>query len=85
MQFDNILLLLHLDKEAKFEALEKEFNEYKEKYSVSNEEFEELKTYKLNKEAEERKFAEDTIFADYEETIGFAGMGSEKDLSGLFN
>ena len=59
-----------LEKEAKFEALEKEFNEYKENYSVSNEEFEELKTYKSNKEAEERKFAEDTLFADYEETIG---------------
>lgn len=59
-----------LEKEAKFEALEQEFIEYKENYSVTNEEVEELKAYKLNKEAEERKFAEDTLFADYEETIG---------------
>lgn len=59
-----------LEKEAKLEALEKEFTEYKENYSVTNEEVEGLKAYKSNKEAEERKFAEDTLFADYEETIG---------------
>ena len=59
-----------LEKETKFEALEKEFTEYKENYSVTNEEFEELKTYKSNKEAEERKFAEESLFTDYEETIG---------------
>lgn len=59
-----------LEKDAKFEALEQEFTEYKENYSVTNEEVEELRTYKLNKEAEERKFAEESLFANYEETIG---------------
>ena len=59
-----------LENEAKFANLEKEFNEYKEQYSVSNADFESLKSYKENKEAEERMNAENALFADYEEAIG---------------
>lgn len=56
--------------EAKYSALEKEFAEYKDAYSVPDTEVAELKEYKLNKESEERKAAEDTVFAKYAEAIG---------------
>lgn len=56
-------------KEA-YDALEKEFADYKEAYSTPNAEVEDLKEYKANKEFEERKVAEDAVFAKYEENIG---------------
>lgn len=56
--------------EVKYSDLEKEFSDYKAEHSVLDSEFNELKSYKENKELEERKCAEDALFADYEEIIG---------------
>ena len=56
--------------ETKYSDLEKEFSDYKAEHSFLDSEFNELKEYKENKEVEERKCAEDALFADYEETIG---------------
>lgn len=62
--------VLYTELKEKYDALEKEFDEYKLSHSYFNADFEELKSYKETKEAEERKFAEESLFADYEETIG---------------
>ena len=56
--------------ETKYSDLEKEFSDYKAEHSFLDSEFNVLKEYKENKEVEERKCAEDALFADYEETIG---------------
>ena len=56
--------------EVKYSDLEKEFSDYKAEHSVLDSEFNELKSYKENKELEERKCAEDSLFAEYEGTIG---------------
>ena len=56
--------------ETKYSDLEKEFSDYKAEHSFLDSEFNVLKEYKENKEVEERKYAEDALFADYEETIG---------------
>ena len=56
--------------ETKYSDLEKEFSDYKAEHSFLDSEFNALKEYKENKEVEERKCAEDALFADYEETIG---------------
>lgn len=71
----NVWLTLEENKQVQearntYSMLEKEFSEYKEKYSVSNDEFEELKTYKEKKEADERNLAEKNIFKKYENKIG---------------
>ena len=46
------------------------YAELKEKYDALESEIVSLRAYKESKEAEERKCAEDALFADYEETIG---------------
>lgn len=46
------------------------YSELKEKYDALENEVVSLREYKQTKESEERKCAEDAIFADYEETIG---------------
>lgn len=56
--------------EEKYSTLEEEFANYKEAYSTPNTEVAELKEYKLNKESEERKIAENAVFTKYEENIG---------------
>jgi len=62
--------VLYAELKEKYDALEKEFDEYKLSHSYFNADFEELKSYKESKEAEERQCAENALFADYEETIG---------------
>jgi hypothetical protein len=62
--------VLYTELKEKYDALEKEYSDYKAEHSYLNCDYESLKEFKENKEAEERKFAEDTLFADYEETIG---------------
>ena len=62
--------VLYAELKEKYDALEKEFDEYKLSHSYFNADFEELKSYKESKEAEERQCAEEALFADYEETIG---------------
>ena len=46
------------------------YSELKEKYDALENEVVSLREYKHAKESEERKCAEDALFADYEETIG---------------
>ena len=46
------------------------YSELKEKYDALENEVISLREYKQTKESEERKCAEDALFADYEETIG---------------
>lgn len=46
------------------------YSELKEKYDALENEVVSLREYKQTKESEERKYAEDALFADYEETIG---------------
>ena len=46
------------------------YSELKEKYDALENEVVSLREYKQAKESEERKCAEDALFADYEETIG---------------
>lgn len=46
------------------------YSELKEKYDALENEVASLREYKQTKESEERKCAEDALFADYEETIG---------------
>ena len=46
------------------------YAELKEKYDALENEVVSLREYKQTKESEERKCAEDALFADYEETIG---------------
>lgn len=46
------------------------YAELKEKYDALENEVISLREYKQTKESEERKCAEDALFADYEETIG---------------
>lgn len=46
------------------------YSELKEKYDALENEVVSLREYKQTKEVEERKCAEDALFADYEETIG---------------
>ena len=46
------------------------YSELKEKYDALENEVVSLRDYKQTKESEERKCAEDALFADYEETIG---------------
>lgn len=64
--------VLYAELKEKYDALEKEFDEYKLSHSHFNAEFEELKSFKETKEAEERQCAEEALFADYEDTIGEA-------------
>ena len=61
----------NLDKErAGYELMKTEFEQYKSEYTVTNAEFEELKSYKETKIAEERANAETELFAKYEGKIG---------------
>ena len=46
------------------------YSELKEKYDALENEVVSLREYKQTKESEERKCAEDALFADYEDTIG---------------
>lgn len=62
--------VLYEELREKYEALVKEFSTYKEEHAYANADYELLAQFKSDKEAEERKFAEDTLFADYEEKIG---------------
>lgn len=62
--------VLYAELKEKYGTLEKEFDEYKLSHSYFNADFEELKSYKESKEAEERQCAEEALFADYEDTIG---------------
>lgn len=62
--------VLYAELKEKYGTLEKEFDEYKLSHSYFNADFEELQSYKVNKEAEERMNAENALFADYEEAIG---------------
>ena len=62
--------VLYAELKEKYDALEKEFDEYKLSHSYFNADFEELKSYKESKEAEERQCAEEALFADYEDAIG---------------
>lgn len=60
-----------LDNErANYELVKTEYEEYKSEHSVTNAEFEELKSYKQDKEAKERESAEAELFAKYENKIG---------------
>ena len=59
-----------LEYETKYSTLEQEFSDYKAEHSFLDSDFNALKEYKEGKEVEERKNAEDTLFADYEEKIG---------------
>lgn len=60
-----------LDSEREnYEAIKTEYAEYKENHSVLNSDFEILKEYKEEKEANERKVAADAIFSEYESRIG---------------
>lgn len=62
--------VLYAELKEKYDVLEKEFSDYKAEHSYFNADFEELKSYKESKEAEERQCAEEALFADYEDTIG---------------
>jgi hypothetical protein len=62
--------VLYSELKEKYDALEKEFSDYKEEHSYLNCEYETLAQFKSDKEAEERKNAENTLFSDYEERIG---------------
>jgi hypothetical protein len=56
---------------ANYEKITTEYEEYKTNHSVANSEVEELKTYKFNKETEERKLAVSNVlnkFADIKNT-----------------
>lgn len=55
---------------TEYEKLEKEFADYKEAHSFLNSDYEILKAYREAKETEERQLAENTLFANYEKTIG---------------
>ncbi|MBQ0036418.1 MAG: hypothetical protein KBT35_05830 [Firmicutes bacterium] len=55
---------------SSYDALEKEFADYKEAHSVTNEEVEELKAFKLEKETEARQIAENEVFSKYVDIIG---------------
>lgn len=55
---------------ASYEAVSTEYSEYKESHSYENADYEILKTYKAEKETEERKVSETNLFAKYEEVIG---------------
>lgn len=70
------------DLQTQYDLLLKDFDSYKENYSVLNEEVEELRTYKNTKLTEERTIAEDSIFDSYEERIGntteFADLKANK-------
>lgn len=58
------------DERANFEATQKEFEAYKENHTIENAEFEALKQYKEEKEAEENKAAIDAVVTKYEAAIG---------------
>lgn len=62
--------VLYAELKEKYDALEQEFSDYKAEHSYFNADFEELKSYKESKEAEERQCAEEALFADYEDAIG---------------
>lgn len=62
--------VLYAELKEKYDTLEKEFDEYKLSHSYFDADFEELKSYKESKEAEERQCAEEALFSDYEELIG---------------
>lgn len=55
---------------TEYEKLEKEFADYKEAHSFLNSDYEILQAYREAKETEERQLAENTLFANYEKTIG---------------
>ena len=56
--------------ESKFSELEQEYSDYKENHSFSNDDYQVLKTYRDNKEKEERELAESQLFAKYDKKIG---------------
>ena len=62
--------VLYEELREKYEALVKEFSTYKEEHAYANADYELLAQFKSDKETEERKNAENTLFADYEERIG---------------
>lgn len=61
---------MYAELKEKYDALEKEFSDYKAEHSYFNADYEALAQFKADKEAEERHSAEEALFADYEETIG---------------
>lgn len=70
----------------KYDILEKEYCEYKAEHSFLDSDFNVLKEYKESKEREERKTAEDALFANYENVIGETKEFAElKKNSGKFS
>lgn len=64
--------VLYAELKEKYDALVEEYSAYQAEHSHFNAEFEELKSFKETKEAEERQCAEEALFADYEDAIGEA-------------
>lgn len=62
--------VLYEELKEKYEALVEEFSTYKEEHAYANADYELLAQFKSDKEAEERKNAENILFSDYEERIG---------------
>lgn len=60
------------EERTNFESLKTEFDEYKSNHSTSNDDVTKLVEFQNNKISEERKLAEETVFAKYEEKIGDA-------------
>ena len=58
------------DLQSQYDNLLKEFNEYKENYSTSKDDVDELITYKNKKMEEERSASETCLFDKFEERIG---------------
>lgn len=58
------------EKPTEFEILQAEFEEYKKNHSVSNEEVEELRAFKLDVEAKERQESLNEIFSSFEKKLG---------------
>lgn len=61
---------MYAELKTQYETLEKEFSDYKAEHSFLDSDVTALKEYKANKETEERKCAEDALFAKYESAIG---------------
>jgi len=57
------------DERNNFELLQKEFDEYKEKYSIANCDVDELKEFKRTKLETERTEAEDELFGKFDEKL----------------
>lgn len=77
---------LYAELKEKYDALEKEFSDYKAEHSFLNSDFAVLKEYKEGKEKEERQRAEEALFAEYEDEIGKTKEFKElKDKSADFS